>query len=62
MSPEAIDRRLREVAELYRLGMMQQSAKLPGSVDENAPAADADSLSGLDQLERDDPPFFVKAL
>jgi hypothetical protein len=41
MSPEAIDRRLREVSELHELGMMLSRFKLVGAVD-------APSGSGLD--------------
>jgi hypothetical protein len=34
MSPEAVDLRLRELAQLYRLGMALQEAELLGSAEE----------------------------
>ena len=38
MSPEAIDRRLRELAQIYKLGMSLRDAKWLGPV--NAPSQD----------------------
>ena len=34
MSPEAVDQRLRELAQLYRLGVALRDAKLLGPVEE----------------------------
>jgi len=62
MSPEAIDQRLREVARLYKLGMMLQSSKCLDPIGKGAPAAAADSASEFDQLENHDRPFLVKSL
>lgn len=34
MSPQAVDQRLRDVAQLYRLGVSLQNAKVLGSVED----------------------------
>jgi hypothetical protein len=54
MSPEAIDKRLRDVGQLYRLGMSLKSAKLIGPVNGNAAAEDADSASAGNEIEKRD--------
>ncbi|HYU31249.1 MAG TPA: hypothetical protein VEW48_03740 [Thermoanaerobaculia bacterium] len=41
MSPEAIDRRLRELGQLYRLGMSLQKARRIGKVGEPPRTAEA---------------------
>lgn len=38
MSPQAIDRRMRELAQLYRLGLEIRSARLLGRIEDLQPA------------------------
>lgn len=45
MSPEAIDRRLRELAQIYKLGMSLRDAKWLGPIDTNTPGPDLDPRS-----------------
>lgn len=48
MSPEAVDQRLREVSQLFKLGMSIREAKYLGTVEElkeEKPAADAENQS-----------------
>jgi hypothetical protein len=40
MSPEAIDRRLRELSQIYKLGMSLRDAKWLGPIDTNTPGED----------------------
>ena len=43
MSPEAIDRRLRELGQLYKLGMSLQKAKKIGKVGDQPRSVDSSS-------------------
>jgi hypothetical protein len=44
MSPEAIDRRLRELSQIYKLGMSLRNAKWLGPI--NAPREDTEPTLG----------------
>lgn len=51
MSPDAIDLRLREVAQLYRLGMLLKGARRSNLVSETSPVAPTHSTRGNDDFE-----------
>lgn len=46
MSPEAIDRRLRELSQIYKLGMSLRGAKWLGPINTNTPAQDREPRVG----------------
>jgi hypothetical protein len=56
MSPAAIEQRMRELAQLYRLGIMLENAKRIGPVCGSATVGDTNSTSGFDEPESQDRP------